>query len=317
MPETAPPLTWLLADPERRRQAWRYWGTDTAIGLFNVFMHYSMRFLPMDVCSSIGAFLSRTSPSRFPESEARAREAWIRLKPERSDPASVDAAMRRLWRCVGRTMAEYSVLDRFWDAGRITIEGSEHLRAARAANKSILLAVLHLGNWETALVGVINLGFPGSGIYLPPENRFDHRIAKAVRDRYKGGQVVPGPFALRAGLRKLREKDGLFAIHVDELIRGRVQAPAFGRQLRTEGNIAYVARLAAMTNPAVIPAYCVRIDDSARFKVVYLPAIEMAATGSGEADVLENVARINAVIEPVIREHLDQWYYVLDFEFED
>jgi Kdo2-lipid IVA lauroyltransferase/acyltransferase len=108
-------------------------------------------------------------------SDCRARRNWQALRPEASDPASVDAAMNRLWRSVSRTMCEFSVLDRLWDAGRITVEGIEHMDAVRAAGKAILVACVHLGNWETIPVVGIRMGHPGSGIYWPLENRFDTR----------------------------------------------------------------------------------------------------------------------------------------------
>lgn len=317
MDRTVPPLRWLLANAERRGRAWSYWIVDPLVGLYNTVLHYAMRLLPIDACSNLGAFLSFYSPLFFRESDARARKAWIRLRPQESEPASVDAAMRRLWRCISRTMAEYSVIDRLWDAGRISVEGIEHMHAARSADKPLLIAALHLGNWEAVLVSGIMLGFPGSGIYLPLENRFDMRLAIKTRNRYKGKQVPAGPGALRAALRALHEKQGPFVIYVDEFIRGHVQAPAFGRPLRARGNIAYAARLAAMTNATLIPAYCVRLDDSARFKVHFLPPIELVQTGNRDADVITNVGRIDAVIEPIVRKYLDQWYFLLDLEFDD
>jgi KDO2-lipid IV(A) lauroyltransferase len=325
---TAPPLHWLLTNAERRGRAWSYWIVDPVVGLYNTILHYAMRLLPIDVCSNLGAFLSFYSPTIFfRASDARARKAWIRLRPEESDPSSVDAAMRRLWRCISRTMAEYSVIDRLWDAGRISVEGMEHLHAARAADRPLLIAALHLANWEVAIIPMPMLGFAGSGIYQPLENRFDLRLAKNVRNRYNAGQVSAGrynagqvsgggfgPGALLAALAALREKRGPFVIFVDEFIRGRVNAPAFGRPLRAKGNIGHVARLAARTNAAVIPAYCVRLDDSAHFKVHYLPPIELVQTSNHKADVITNVDRINAVIEPIVRKHLDQWYFLLDIE---
>lgn len=317
MTESAPPPYWLLLDAERRARAWRYWGVDTAVGLYNSALHYLMRALPIDACSDLGAFLAFYSPFVYRASDTRARKAWARLRPADSDPAAVDAAMRRLWRCVGRTMAEFSVLHRLWRAGRIAVTGIEHLEAARAAGRPLLVAALHLGNWETVLVAGINRGFRGSGIYLPLENRFDLRLARAARDRYRGGQVAAGPGALRAALRLLRTGREPFVIFVDELARGRVQAPAFGRRLRRDSNIAYAARLAAMTDAALIPAYCVRLGEAARFEIRILPPVAMIAAGDRETALAANLERINAVIEPVVRAHLDQWYFLLDLEFED
>lgn len=318
MTESVPPLHWLLLDPRRRSRAWRYWVVDTAVGFYNSTLHYLMRALPIDACSGLGAFLAFYSPFVYRASDTRARKAWVRLRAADSDPAAVDAAMRRLWRCVGRTMAEFSVLHRLWRAGRISVTGVEHIHAARAAGKPLLIAALHLGNWETVLVAGISLGLGGAGLYLPPENRFDLRIVRKARDRYQGGQVpAAGPEALHAALHLLRARREPFVIFVDELARGRVQAPAFGRRLGRDSNIAYAARLAAMTKAALIPAYCVRLGEAARFEVHVLPPIEMIATEDRDAELDANIERINAVIEPVVRDYLDQWFFLLDLEFED
>jgi len=319
MDNTVPPLHWLLADAERRQRARKYWIVDPLVGVYNTILHHGMRMLSIDACSNLGAFLSFYSPFFFRESDTRARKAWIRLRPQEADRASVDAAMRRLWRCISRTMAEYSVIDRFWDDGRISVEGTEYLDAARAAGKPLLIAPVHLGNWEIGLVSAKHLGLSGSGIYVPLENRFDMRLAIKTRTRYEQGQVPAffGPGVLLTALNELRENGGPFVIYVDELARGRVQAPAFGRPLRIDGNIGYVARLAAMTGAALIPAYCERLNDSAHFKLRFLPPIEMAQTGKAKADAAVNATRINAVIEPIIRKHLDQWYFLLDLEFDE
>ena len=225
--------------------------------------------------------------------------------------------MRRLWRSVSRTMCEFSVLHRLWDAGRIEVEGVEHMDATRAAGKPILVACVHLGNWEAIPVVGIRVGHPGSGIYWPLENRFDTRIAVKARERY-GAILYPGdgPGAMRAAIAELRSKKGPFVVFIDECIDDHVYAPAFGRALKAEGNIAYVARLAVMTGADIIPAYCIRLDDAARFKVTFLPPVELVR-GRSDADLMQNVGAINAVIEPIVRRHLDQWYFVLDFEFDD
>jgi KDO2-lipid IV(A) lauroyltransferase len=317
MDRTTPPIRWLWANSERCGRAWTYWVVHPIVGFYNTAVHHAMRLLPIDACSNFGVFFSSYSPFFFRESDTRARKAWARLRPAESAPATVDAAMRRLWRCVGRTMAEYSVIDRLWTAGRISVVGLENMQAARDANRPLLVAALHLGNWEAVLIAGIESNFAGSGIYLPLDNRFDMRLAIKARDRYKGGQVAAGPAALRTALRVLREKRGPFVIYVDEFIRGKVQAPSFGRPTRDQGNIAYAARLAAMTDAYVVPAYCERLNDSTRFTIHFLPPIEMLRTGNKNSDVIENIKRINAAIEPAILRHLDQWYFLLDIEFDD
>jgi KDO2-lipid IV(A) lauroyltransferase len=285
------------------------------MGLLNMGVHYGLRALPTDWCSAFGATMSRFSAARYPESDARARRAWMTLRPEAADPASTDAAMRRLWANVGRTMAEYSILDRVWAEGRVEIEGEQHVQALRAAKRPILWAGLHLGNWEVIGVTGIRLGYHGASLTLILDNRFDQRVADRMRERIGGRIIYAHPTSGRAIVRELRER-GPMVIYIDEFIRGRVQAPAFGRPLKAGANIAYVARLAKMTRAAIVPTYCVRIDESCRFKVTFLSPVELVDSGDAAADLKTNVATLNGIIEPIIRAHLDQWFYVLDFEFD-
>jgi KDO2-lipid IV(A) lauroyltransferase len=301
----------------RLSQFVQYWVLHPALGLLNNAIHHGLRLASIDACSAFGASLAAFSAKRFAPSDRRARRNWRRLRPDAADRASEDAAMRRLWRSVSRTMCEFSVLHRLWDAGRIEVDGVEHMDATRAAGKPILVACVHLGNWEAIPVVGIRVGHPGSGIYWPLENRFDTRIAVKARERY-GAILYPGdgPGAMRAAIAELRSKKGPFVVFIDECIDDHVYAPAFGRALKAEGNIAYVARLAVMTGADIIPAYCIRLDDAARFKVTFLPPVELVR-GRSDADLMQNVGAINAVIEPIVRRHLDQWYFVLDFEFDD
>lgn len=316
---STPPLRWLFGDAEQRRKAFRYWIEDTFVGVIDLGIHFGLRLLPIDWCSRIGIHLGLFGRVRYPRSDARAHKAISRFFPGAGTEAATAAAVTRLWRGVGRTMAEYSILDRLWRAGRIEVEGVEHLDAARAAGRPRLVMGLHLGNWETIPPTLIAVGHPGSGIYLPPDNRFDHYISVIARERYGAKLVAPGPHTSRAALQALKANEGIFIIYVDEFIRGRVQAPALGRPISASGsgsNLAYVARLAGMSNAAIIPAYCVRKGEGAHFKVTFLPAVDLQRTSDRMSDTDVNVGRLDAVIDPLIRTHMDQWFYVLDLELE-
>jgi KDO2-lipid IV(A) lauroyltransferase len=105
-------------------------------------------------------------------------------------------------------------------------------------------------------------------------------------------------------------------VFVDECIDDRVFAPAFGRSLTAEGNIAHVARLAVKTGAEIIPAYCERLCDRAQFKVRFLPPVQIERGGFRNEKLIANINAINAVIEPIVHRHLDQWYYALDLDLE-
>lgn len=310
----APPLRWLTGSAEQKAVARKYWIHDPLLGALEYVIHYTVRALPIDVGSWLGAVVSKATRHIYPHSEVRARKVWISQNPEKADPASVAQAMDRLWRNVSRTMFEYSILDRLWRAGRIKVRGQEMLDQARDAGRPTLVAVVHLGNWEVVLVAGVALGHKGSGIYLAPENRFEHAIVKSARRRYGARFVAAGSNAIRTAIAELKAKAGPFIVFVDEEARGRVQAPAFGRQLNPNSNIGYVARLAGLTDAVVIPAYCVRKQDSANFEVTFLAPANLVSTGDRHADLSENMMRLNAIFEPIVRDHIDQWFYALDLD---
>ena len=316
MPETgAPPLLGVFGDEASRRAVWRYWIRDTFRGVLNLVLHHALRLLPTGLCSGFGAANAVFCPRRFPFADTRARQLWIKLRPENSAPAEVDAAMRRLWRNVARTMAEYSVIDRFWSEGRITIEGGEHIQDARAAGKPIVLIGLHLSNWEVIGVAATALGIPYVSTYEPPANRFDHHVANQVRSRFGARVVRPDVTAAIAGYHALIRDQAIFIFYVDALVDGRVSAPAFGRGFSAKNNIAKAIRLARLANAELIVLYTVRLGDEARFKITCLPPVAQLRTDDSRADLRANVETIEGTIAPIVRAHLDQWYYALDFEF--
>jgi KDO2-lipid IV(A) lauroyltransferase len=155
----------------------------------------------------------------------------------------------------------------------------------------------------------------GAAIALPLPNRFERALMTKIRESFDGRQIMASPTAGRALVRELKER-GPLVLHVDDFKDGKVQAPALGRPLKAEGNIAYVFRLAKLTKAAIVPVYCAREGDAARFTVNFQPPLEVTDTGDAEADLLDNVTRLNALVEPIVREHLDQWFYVLELDLE-
>ncbi len=312
--EQGPPLRALFAAGEARQRAWQYWVTDTAVGWRNTAVHHALRAFSIDRCSHFGSVMSRLVPRRFPDADKQARRNLLALRPEASDPVWLDNAMRRLWDNAGRTMAEFSVLHRLWGAGHIHVDGIEHALAVKRSGQPLLVAGVHLGNWE--LIGVVGIshGINGAAIYMPPDNRFEHRIATAVRRRFGGEPIPPTSRTMLDARRVIVEERNALVIYVDEHTRGRVQAPAFGRRIEPSTNIDYIVRLALATDAAIVPAYCLRRHGSAHFDFRVLPPLNLVRTDRASRDIAENVEQLNAIIEPVILANLDQWFYLPDLE---
>lgn len=294
----------------RLRQWRRYWLRDPLLGALNLALHYGCRLLPIDWVSAIGARAGTLNGRyRFAAARRRAEAGFVKLCGGAS-AADAAAAVDRLFAHVGRVMLEFSVLDRLWQAGRIAAVGTEHVMAARAAGRPLLVMGLHLGNWEAIGPTLIGLGLDGfKGFYQPPRSRFEHKIAVAARARYGAIALRPGIAAARTARRLLVERRGVLLVYADEERRGHVSTPLFGRAIPPRANILDIVRLAAASGAAVVPAYVERLGEGARFRVTFLPPVELAA----DAPTIANVRRLDEVITPLVLAHLDQWYMLFDY----
>jgi len=313
-----PPSPWQLASSSRSRRAAavRYWIVHPLAGGFKIGTHLFLGLMPVDFGSNLGKALGLISARGYKPSEARARRLWRLLHPEAADEPSTDAAMKRLWGNVGRTVAEIALLERIWDEGRAEMIGLEHLAAERAADRPVIVAGLHLGNWEMMSIAGVKNGFHGASLALPLENRFEQRLIGRLRERFGGRMVHATSSSGRAIVDEIVHR-GPLVIYIDDHARGRVHAPAFGRPLQAKGNIAYVPRLARMTGASVLLAYCVRQGDAPRFKITISPPIPLKTDGDPKDDLASNIQTLNAMIEPIIAAHVDQWFYALDVDLDE
>jgi Kdo2-lipid IVA lauroyltransferase/acyltransferase len=245
--------------------------------------------------------------------DAQARTNWVRFNPGASED-SADKAMVHARRHAGRLMTEYAIVDRLWTEGRVTVEGAEHVAKVRQAGRPLIIATLHLANFELVGPVLMGLGHPPIGIYEPPENRFMHAAVVRARERY-GGEVLP-PGTARAALHTLKDRKLPLVMLIDDLTNGRVQAPAFGRKLLPEGNLVKAVRLAELANAEIILGYALR-KEAARFRFIFSAPLPLARGDDKAANLAANTKLLNAAIEPVIQANLEQWYMLPAFSFED
>ncbi|MGA0593620.1 lysophospholipid acyltransferase family protein [Enterovirga sp. CN4-39] len=268
-----------------------------------------MRGLPTDVCSSLGARLApRLGKVANPVSHQRATELLKRLEPNQAD-----ATVERLWANVGRTFAEFAVSHRMLKAGRVAIDGEEHLTAALSSGRPIIALFPHLGNWELA---EMQFGFRAPGrvavIVAPPASGARAVIAERVRSKVPADLLVKSRTVWRHGLAKLREPGGIFMVAADESASGRVWGPSLGRPLRTDGNLGKAVRLALTTGATVLPFHSERIE-GAHLISRYMEPIELRGDARDQAAVSEGVRLLDQIIEVPVRRLLDQWYMALAF----
>lgn len=287
------------------RQGWRerledYWH----FGLYSM-----LRRMPIDAASDFGSLMIRRNVRRnLPHIITGARHNLRRLKPEWSEE-EVEAGIFRFLDNIGRLYGEFSVLHRMIPEGRVTFDAAR-IRRGWSPPRPIVVIMLHTGNWEVFPAALSHLGFPINSFYLPPEPAIHAALVQQVRAELGVTLLQPGPRGVRDALRLLKDNRP-FAIFGDDARGGETMAPLFGRPPHTGGNLGLVSRFARSSGAEVVVCHCVRLHKS-RFELHVGDLFTLADKVGARADVLDDIVYLNDQIEPIIRAHADQWYFLDD-----
>lgn len=281
-------------------------------------IYLGLRALPIDLCSALGALLGRGKLGRLsrPAAEARGRATMALLRPDLAAPDRIEASTERLWGNIGRLFCEFAVLPRILASDRARVADPALFDSIYADPRPIIWCFVHTGSWEVLGGQVANhravrAGRSIAAIVMPPGNRAHAKVALNQRAY---GQVDLIPMDAKVWHRlaeKLRHPGGVVWLAADEIVAGVVMAPHFGRQLKPNGNMGKIIRLAAATGARVVPIYNERLV-GAEFISHILPPLDIPRGRLGSEGVLEQVARLDAVFAPIVRKHLDQWLWTVD-----
>jgi KDO2-lipid IV(A) lauroyltransferase len=224
------------------------------------------------------------------------------------EPGWGQRVVRNCWRHFGRITADSMALSRMSVErmqSLVDYEGLEHIRAAYAQGKGVLVFSGHFGNWELTAMTQGYLGLPLCLVARPLDNPDLERLLARLRER-SGNRIIHKRNAVREMLRAVREKKGV-AIVIDQDARSDgVFVPFFGRLASTTPTLAL---LALRTGAVVIPSFSVPLDKG-RYRVVYEPPVEVPSSGDRDRDVLELTATCTAIIEKWVRRYPEQWLWM-------
>ncbi len=219
------------------------------------------------------------------------------------------AAAREAITAAGRMVAE---LPRLWLGGvasvPLRIEGDEHLRAAVAEGRGLVLITPHLGCFEiTAQAYAAHYGAacPITVMYRPPRQPWLRPIVAGARDR-PGMTAVPADLSgVRSMLRALKRGQtvGLLPDQVPPEGMG-VWAPFFGRPAYT---MTLAARLVQQTGATVLLCWGERLPGGQGYVAHYLPFDE-ALPADPDAQA-ESAAAVNRAMERLIRRAPGQYLW--------
>lgn len=272
-------------------------------------LHHPLRALPTPAVSRIGGWLGRTvAPALYPGQDALARAALRALRPGVPE----DEALRAVWGNLGASFAEMARILRFWDEGRVQVSGAARLLAAKR-DGPVLVAGLHLGNPEVLGLTLARLGLRPVGVAARQPTDFRERVITDLRLRGGGRMIRADRDAMRPALSVLRGGEETLLFWMDDYARGRVNGPSLGRGPPRGGNIPLAVRLARLSGCALVPGFAERLPGAAaRFRTVFLPPVSLPApTGDRAADLAAGVAALDAVLDPIVRARLEQWFFTI------
>lgn len=265
------------------------------------------RLMPLDRASALGGRFGRLFGPRSGLTRI-ARDNLRRAFPE-FDAAQVEDIIDRMWDNLGRTLAEYPHLGRFYPEGRVEIVGAEHVTRLRDDGQGGIFFSAHYGNWELLSLSLDEYGVPPVLVYRPANNPYSEKLIQDMRmqaRRIGGVEYIPKAVeGARQMVKALRAGKHL-AMLVDQKLNRGIPVPFFGRDAMTAPAI---AQLALKYRVPVVPARIERLD-GARFRLTFWPPLDLPRTGDLEADVAAAMRQIHALFEAWISERPDHWFWV-------
>ena len=216
---------------------------------------------------------------------------------------------RAAFRQFGRLLVEGLTLSRFSAAdtgGLIQYVGLEHIRAAYAGGRGVILFSAHFGNWELVALMQGWMGLPLTLVTRPLDNPLLERRLAALRSM-SGNEIVHKKNALRPMLGALKAGRGV-AIVIDQNVRDgtAIFVDFFGRPAATTPSLAL---LALRTGAAVIPVFAFP-SAGGGYDVEYLPEIVPRRSDDRDADLADLTQRCTSLIEQQVRRHPEAWLWM-------
>lgn len=229
-----------------------------------------------------------------------ARRIADNLRHVGRDPGEARALAAQVGDNFGRVVLEYIQMGRLARRRRARrATGLEHLRAAVAAGRGVVLVSAHFGNWEVARLAARDAGVEVGLIYRAFNNAPFDALARA-KIRLAGEPVMAkGREGRRAMVRHLRG-GGAMLILLDQRLGGGPELPFLGRPAQTASAM---ADLALRLGAPVVPVSARRRADGASFDVAFEPPLTRE---TGEA----TMRAVNARYEAWIDAAPGQWFWL-------
>ena len=181
------------------------------------------------------------------------------------------------------------------------VQGWEHVEAARAAGKGVILLTPHLGCFEIA--GLYSGSrLPFTELYRPPKFAYLEPLMRAGRARGHIDLATTDYAGVKKLLAALRRGEAIGALPDQVPSQGDgAWAAFFGRPAYT---MTLMSRLQQKTGAAIICFYAQRLDGARGYNVIYRPPLPTLSANPEQA-----ARQINAELEAIIRACPEQYLW--------
>jgi Kdo2-lipid IVA lauroyltransferase/acyltransferase len=222
-----------------------------------------------------------------------------------------DRTARRSFQNVAMNLLEISRLDTLTSSTISSLieydeeMGLNNYREALSQGKGILYLTGHFSSWELLPIAHALHGFPLSFITRPLDNGALERFMLRMRES-RGNEVINRRNSSRFILKKLNS-NGAVGILMDQntTFQEGEFVDFFGVPAMTTTS---VARFALHTAAPILPGYLTPMHRG-RYKIRFLPPINLVQTGDMNLDLQVNTRRLNEVLENIIREQPESWLW--------
>jgi KDO2-lipid IV(A) lauroyltransferase len=259
--------------------------------------------LPLGAARALGRATGAWARWRNTREARVARRNLELVRPDLDGPAR-EAMLRAILRHTGMNALETL---RVWTRPRAdnlrlvrAIHGEQHLAAAQAQGRGVILCVPHYGNWEL-IIEAMAARAPFALVYRVPEKGFGDGFLRRAR---AGDNItlVPAEANAMRPLWKHLKAGGIVGITPDQqpkLGSGEF-APFFGMPALT---LTLIPRLAERSGAPVVVGFVERVDDG--FEVHFEPGDPRIA----DPDAVVATAAMNAQVEAVARRDFAQYQW--------
>jgi KDO2-lipid IV(A) lauroyltransferase len=211
---------------------------------------------------------------------------------------------------LGRLLGEFSQLPKIRPdniSEIVVYDGFENYAASVERGKGTLFLTAHFGAWELCPFAHAVYGHPLKFVIRPIDNPLIDKLINSYRT-LTGNELIEKKNSLRDILKALRSNRGV-GILIDQ--NATPEAGVFAKYFNILAcTTSSLATIALRTGATVVPGVLIWDDKLRKHRLHFEAPVNLIQTGNLQADITENTALFNQILEGLVRQYPEQWLWV-------